>query len=484
MLEPPTPGPFAGVPLGGIGAGCIGRGRLRHRWLSRAAHQTHLCFAGYRGEMRRWSIHAGRYIHREVLTNQFSIRVKRGADVRCVVLSVMDGAGADPLLRGWAWGVPAERVESHALFPRSWLVFRDALPGLTVIIEQISPVIPNCYSDTSLPTAVFDVSVDNTDPFTEAEVSVMMTIQNCDGTNDDPAGGYSHAPFAVHLPGGASAAGVCMARHRYTAPSGDPPVACDQGSMALAVLTLADADTGPACVTTCGLFSTNVAVDGLTSASNLWSAFEVNGDLTHCTASGTVGAGVAAASAVCKKIKINKQSHANFTFSLSWDHPMARFGGGKTLPKYYTRFFGRSGLASPSICAYSLLHFQRWRREIIDWQHPVNSDESLPAYYRHMLFNELYFLVDGGSIWLDSTDGVENTDSPLPPSCFQSDVLPEKCPCSFASLKAAVERQRDVVLDLADRSLWSGHDEAVRACVGNSEVVGQFLYLEGHEYLM
>ena len=26
MLEPPTPGPYAGVPMGGIGSGCIGRG--------------------------------------------------------------------------------------------------------------------------------------------------------------------------------------------------------------------------------------------------------------------------------------------------------------------------------------------------------------------------------------------------------------------------------------------------------------------------
>ena len=26
MLEPPNPGPYAGVPLGGIGTGCIGRG--------------------------------------------------------------------------------------------------------------------------------------------------------------------------------------------------------------------------------------------------------------------------------------------------------------------------------------------------------------------------------------------------------------------------------------------------------------------------
>ena len=26
MLEPPNPGPYAGVPLGGIGSGCIGRG--------------------------------------------------------------------------------------------------------------------------------------------------------------------------------------------------------------------------------------------------------------------------------------------------------------------------------------------------------------------------------------------------------------------------------------------------------------------------
>ena len=40
-----------------------------------------------------------------------------------------------------------------------------------------------------------------------------------------------------------------------------------------------------------------------------------------------------------------------------------------------------------------------WRAAIEAWQGPVVDDASLPAWYRAALFNELYFLVDGGTFW-------------------------------------------------------------------------------------
>jgi len=55
-LAPPHPGPVAGVPCGGLGGGCVGR--------------------GYAGEFRRWSLHPGRYVHRVVPADQFSLRVR------------------------------------------------------------------------------------------------------------------------------------------------------------------------------------------------------------------------------------------------------------------------------------------------------------------------------------------------------------------------------------------------------------------------
>lgn len=429
--------------------------------------------------MRRWSVHPGRYIHREIHTNQFVVRVKRGDAVISQVLSVSSGAGADPLLRGWAWGVPASRVESHALFPRSWLVFREPVPGINIVIEQVSPVIPHCYSDTSSPTCVFVVRVENLDPSTVVEMSVMFTMQNCDGTDDDPGGGYAHAPFSISAATESPSAaltvdGVCMARHRNVS-SGT----ADQGSMSIAAPS--DASVS---VSVCGMFTTDVQVDGVTDAKMLWDVFCALGELSTCTVKGTSVPGATVASAVCSHAVVGGGDTVDFPFALSWDHPMARFGGGGIMPKFYTRFFGRSGLASPSIASFSLFHFEDWRKKIVAWQLPINSDESLPEYYRHMLFNELYFLVDGGTIWLDTTAGVDNLHDNVGDALSLHVPTAAACPCPMANLLSAVEKQRELCSSLVTREHFISLDKAASVCEGNSAIIGQFLYLEGHEYLM
>lgn len=69
--------------------------------------------------------------------------------------------------------------------------------------------------------------------------------------------------------------------------------------------------------------------------------------------------------------------------------------------KYYTRYFGRNRDASPALSEYCLLNYQRWEEEIENWQQPVLSDVDLPDWYKSALFNETYFVSDGGSVWLD-----------------------------------------------------------------------------------
>ena len=432
--------------------------------------------------MRRWSIHAGRYIHREILTNQFSVRVQRGKDVHCAVLSTSNGSEADLHCRGWAWGVASARVESRALFPRSWLLFREPVPGVNVTIEQLSPVMPNCYSDTSLPTSVFTVSIENLNPEVELDVSVMMTMQNSDGTEDDADGGYVHSPFSVptklYGPSDTSntTTGICMARHRKLKDQHRPTIRkpMDQGSMSMATTNDMN-DT----ISLCSMFSTNAKVNGLSDGSDLWRVFVENGDIDGCNFLGISPPATAVASAVCRRGKVLPQQRKEFVFSLSWDHPVARFGIDRILPKFYTRFFGRSGLASPSIAIYSLAHYRQWRQVIVEWQYPINSNENLPMYYRHMLFNELYYVVDGGSIWLDTTDGVDNETE----SIINTGVC-RNCPCTLKELNSSISAQLACLEDWVEGIQLKALDIAAANCSGNSKFVGQFLYLEGHEYLM
>ena len=186
--------------------------------------------------------------------------------------------------------------------------------------------------------------------------------------------------------------------------------------------------------------------------------------------------------------KIHKKT---FSFALSWDNPLVRFGEGARAtdrcnssgsetatasigfeaPRYYTRFFGDSGNSSAAIAVYGLVHAREWERRIVKWQEKVlqecdaamtsrdstsdltdresnsnsssgktdsvaaaySSDadtetqaESQDSYrpvrgrekqgasesYRHQLFNELYFLVDGGTVWTDTQHGVSNPYAP------------------------------------------------------------------------
>ena len=106
------------------------------------------------------------------------------------------------------------------------------------------------------------------------------------------------------------------------------------------------------------------------------------------------------------------------------------------------------------------LPLQEWEKAVDAWQRPILDQPQLPSYYKSLLFNELYFLVDGGTLWLDSAGGDPNR---------------KKVPGS-ASVEAAMNHPA-LKLD------GQGHGGA--GCTGGEQAtVGQFLYLEGHEYLM
>jgi hypothetical protein len=85
---------------------------------------------------------------------------------------------------------------------------------------------------------------------------------------------------------------------------------------------------------------------------------------------------------------------ASFIFALSWDLPVARLGSvaasatasatasaiapaaasaaasadNGSVYRRYTRFFGRSGLASPALARYALTHYRKWEKDIEEWQ--------------------------------------------------------------------------------------------------------------------
>ena len=112
------------------------------------------------------------------------------------------------------------------------------------------------------------------------------------------------------------------------------------------------------------------------------------------------------AAAVSSRISVSKHESKNLEICLSWDNPKIRFGNGKKEHvRYYTRYFGANGEAGPAICEHALTSFDDWEAHIESWQEPTLADKSLPDWFKSAIFNELYFIADGGSVWLETDDG-------------------------------------------------------------------------------
>src|SRR5687767_6142631 len=81
----------------------------------------------------------------------------------------------------------------------------------------------------------------------------------------------------------------------------------------------------------------------------------------------------------------------------------------------YTRFISRESHFSTSakeqvsesvtavqnLLKYSLENVAVWDALIDNWQNPVLGDKKLPDWFKSALFNELYFVSDGGTLWLE-----------------------------------------------------------------------------------
>ncbi len=102
-----------------------------------------------------------------------------------------------PGLKQWNTSYNGEFATYHALYPESWTVYD--LPGQNVKLtcHQISPVIPHNYDDSSLPTAIFDWSINNMND-EDIEVSIMFTWQCGSATSRFVLSEVSSEPFELN----------------------------------------------------------------------------------------------------------------------------------------------------------------------------------------------------------------------------------------------------------------------------------------------
>ncbi|EPS64589.1 non-lysosomal glucosylceramidase, partial [Genlisea aurea] len=385
-----------GVPMGGMGSGSISR--------------------GFRGEFRHFQIHPGTREASPVIANQFSIFISRDGGNKKYASVLATGQeeylrrSSDQGIMSWGWNLTGQRSTYHALFPRAWTIYDgEPDPELKISCRQISPFIPHNYRESSLPTTVFVYSLVNTGK-ERAKVSLLFTWANSIGGTSHLSGDHVNEPFM----GDDGVSGVLLYHKQvshtlflfylflfpdrelpffcFRTAKDNPPVtyavaACETQNVSVSVLPCFGLDEG-SCVTAKDMWG-KIARDGHFDQDNFRSgpSMPSSPGETHCAA-------------VCASTWVEPHGKCTVAFAVAWSSPKVKFCKGKSYCRRYTKYYGTSETAAKDLVHDALTNYMLWEEEIEKWQAPVLRDDRLPEWYKFTLFNELYFLVAGGTVWI------------------------------------------------------------------------------------
>lgn len=402
-------GPWHGMPLGGFGAGCIGR--------------------SHRGDFNLWHIDGGEHVFQPMAACQFLVFEQLHAALNTETegsdslppsqtYALCTQSSDDTSLQQWQWypasdSTSQDAVNSgnyHALYPRSWFTYQNVFTT-ELTCEQFSPILPNNYQETSYPVAVFEWTAHNpTDrPLT---LSIALTWENMCGwfTNtlkapeitlrDDGSPVYDYEPKLGDSKGNTNqlrqsdrAMGCVMGQHGALHTRSTTPAEGD-GQWAIA--------TFPSSKRTEVFYHTHWNPVG--SGAEIWETFSQDGSLPNIEDSTPAHVNERIASALAVRVTLQPGETLIIPFVLSWDFPVTEFAEGTEYLRRYTDFFGAEGTHAWAIATHALAHYPQWKKSIQDWQSPILNRSDLSDIFKIGLFNELYDLTSGGTLWSAATE--------------------------------------------------------------------------------
>ncbi|MFB2981328.1 GH116 family glycosyl hydrolase [Microseira sp. BLCC-F43] len=401
-------GPWHGMPLGGFGAGCIGRSS--------------------RGDFNLWHLDGGEHVFQTIPGCQFSVFEQAGNQTQAYALCTE--APEDGTLSSWQWyptegrgdarrrgrGDGASETETereispsaiastgtyHALYPRSWFAYSQVYQA-ELTCQQFSPIWAQNYQETSYPVAIFLWTVHNP---TDAPItlSIMLTWQNIVGwfTNaiaspqvrvrDDGSPVYEYQPRLGDSTGNYNQwiqdqfrVGCLLDRVRLD----DDTVQEGEGQICIATLSNPSLEV---------FYHTRWHPVG--DGADIWKTFAADGSLPDRNNETPAAAGEQIGAAIAVRFTVRPGKTKQIPFILAWDFPITEFASGIKYYRRYTDFFGRNGKNVWSIVRTALKHYETWYERICAWQEPILTREDLPDWFKMALFNELYHLTSGGSLW-------------------------------------------------------------------------------------
>ncbi|KAH7663808.1 Glucosylceramidase protein [Dioscorea alata] len=457
-FKKPSANSSNGVPLGGVGVGSIGR--------------------SYNGYFQQWQLFPGKCEEQPVLANQFSAFISRpNGEKYSTVLSPKSphiGKSNNAGIESWDWNLSGNKSTYHALYPRSWTVYDgEPDPNIKITSRQISPFIPHNYQHSSYPVAAFTFTVTNSGK-TSADVTLLFTWANSVGGNSEFSGGHFNSRMNVNN----GVHGVLL--HHRTANEQSP-----------VTFAIAAQETTDVHVSECPYFSISGKSKGFT-ASDMWDEIKKHGNFDHLDSAETSSpteSGSSIGAAVAASLMVPSNATRTVTFSLAWDSPKVKFHYGKTYHRRYTKFYGRDGKAAAKLAHDAIIEHREWESQIEDWQRPILEDKTLPDWYPITLFNQLYYLNAGGSIWTDGLLARENLVAIEKRKKFSLDLITseksnfdDKIPLNNTA--STILKRMESTIEKAQSPLTFDSAFGTSLLDEEEENIGQYLYLEGIDYLM
>lgn len=376
-------GPWHGMPLGGFGAGCLGRSP--------------------RGDFNLWHLDGGEHIFRSLDACQFSVfEQPEQGEVKAYAMCTKPPE--DGTLSSWLW-YPSEQGTYHALYPRSWFEYQGVFAS-NLICTQFSPIWANNYQESSYPLAIFEWSAHNpTDqPIT---ISIMLTWQNM-------VGWFTNAIKSPQVTIRDDGSPVYQYQPRWGDSTGNYNQWIQDGSRVGCLFNriqlheeLQEGE-GQFCIAS--ILNPSLEVFYRTrwnpkgDGSPVWDDFARNGSLSDREDETPADPGEQIAGAIAVRFRVRPGKTRKIPFILAWDLPILEFAPDVHYYRRYTDFFGRNGKNAWSMVRTALKHGDMWQDKIEQWQSPLVKRSDYPAWLKMALFNELYLLTQGGTIWTAATE--------------------------------------------------------------------------------
>ncbi len=388
-------GPAHGAPLGGFGAGCLGRSPA--------------------GSFNLWHLDGGEHTFGAIPACQFSVFEQQGDDRRAYTLSPAEppGFGSEVTAALPTWDRYPGGGTYSALYPRSAYVYEGTFAA-SLTCEQFSPIWAGNYQESSYPVAVFLWTVANpTDaPLT---LSLLLSWQNLVGwfTNtakstavlqrDDGSPYYDYVPALGQSTGNWNGLQIQAG-------------AMDGGEVGTIAAVMAGPQAMGAPEEGAGQWAiaTPWGGDGLEvfhhtrwnpggDGADLWHPFAEDGSLANIQDDRPAAPGEQIGVALAVRFTLAPGEQRQIPFTLAWDLPVTEYRAGVKDFRRYTDFFGRGGDQAGAIARTALAHYPQWQQQIQQWQDPIVAHPQWPDWFKMALFNELYDLTSGGTLWTAAT---------------------------------------------------------------------------------